>query len=150
MIAWIFAPKVSESGLNTSSTWGWPLQTKIISIKQPWASLIASGWKDVENRTWRTHYRGRLLIHASKRADDISHDEIERRFGDRPPPNLPTGGIVGVTEIVDCVEVSKSRWHVRPNWGFLLINSRPLPFQAWPGALSIRNVPPDLMMLLKL
>jgi hypothetical protein len=34
---------------------------KIISIRQPWASLIVSGLKDVENRTWRTRYRGRVL-----------------------------------------------------------------------------------------
>ena len=37
---------------------------KAISIKQPWASLIAHGIKDIENRTWRTNYRGRVLIHA--------------------------------------------------------------------------------------
>ena len=37
---------------------------KAISIKQPWASLIAHGIKDIENRSWRTNYRGRVLIHA--------------------------------------------------------------------------------------
>lgn len=36
-----------------------------LSVKQPWASLIVCGAKDVENRTWTTPYRGRLLIHAS-------------------------------------------------------------------------------------
>jgi len=39
---------------------------KIISIRQPWAALIVSGIKDVENRTWPTRYRGQLLIHASR------------------------------------------------------------------------------------
>src|SRR5690554_6301238 len=38
---------------------------KALSIKQPWASLIAYGIKDVENRTWKTSYRGRIYIHAS-------------------------------------------------------------------------------------
>ncbi len=38
---------------------------KALSIIQPWASLIATGIKDVENRTWRTNYRGEFLIHAS-------------------------------------------------------------------------------------
>ena len=38
---------------------------KIISVRQPWAWLIVAGHKDIENRTWRTSYRGRLLIHAS-------------------------------------------------------------------------------------
>ena len=39
---------------------------KALSIRQPWAWLIVNGFKDVENRNWRTHWRGRLLIHASK------------------------------------------------------------------------------------
>lgn len=38
---------------------------KALSIKQPWASLIAHGIKDIENRTWATKYRGKVLIHAS-------------------------------------------------------------------------------------
>ena len=38
---------------------------KALTIKQPWASLIASGIKDIENRTWKTHYRGKIYIHAS-------------------------------------------------------------------------------------
>jgi hypothetical protein len=68
---------------------------KIISIKQPWASLIVHGLKDVENRTWPTRYRGPLLIHASQRADDTSATDIERRFGVSLPGELPLGGIVG-------------------------------------------------------
>jgi hypothetical protein len=74
---------------------------KIISIRQPWASLIflAGDPKDVENRTWPTRYRGPVLIHASQRADDVTRDEIERRFGVRPPAVLPLGGIVGIAEI---------------------------------------------------
>src|SRR6267378_3713180 len=54
---------------------------KIISIRQPWASLIVSGVKDVENRTWSTRYRGPVLIHASRTADKISDDEFQARFG---------------------------------------------------------------------
>jgi hypothetical protein len=54
---------------------------KVISIRQPWASLIVIGAKDVENRTWPTRYRGPVLIHASQRADDVSSDAIEHRFG---------------------------------------------------------------------
>lgn len=38
---------------------------KALSIKQPWASLIAHGIKNIENRTWKTHFRGRIYIHAS-------------------------------------------------------------------------------------
>ena len=38
---------------------------KTITIKQPWAQFIAEGIKDIENRTWKTNFRGRVLIHAS-------------------------------------------------------------------------------------
>ena len=37
---------------------------KIITLKQPWASLVAYGIKKYEFRTWKTNYRGKLLIHA--------------------------------------------------------------------------------------
>jgi hypothetical protein len=123
---------------------------KIISIRQPWASLIVEGYKDVENRTWRTFYRGPLLIHASLRADNISSAEIEDRFGVRLDRALPLGGVVGVAELVDCVRSSESRWHAPGCWGFVLRNSRLLPFVKWPGALSLRDAPAELLELLDL
>src|SRR5258707_13548260 len=97
---------------------------KVLSIRQPWAQLVASGVKDVENRTWPTRFRGPVLIHASQRADDVGSDEIERRFGVRPPPVLPLGGIVGVTEIVDCAKAHPSKWYAPAHWAFVLTNSR--------------------------
>jgi len=120
---------------------------KILAIKQPWASLIVHGLKDVENRTWSTRYRGPLLIHASQRRDDVTMDEIERRFGVRLDDELPLGGIVGVTEIVDCVRPHPSRWYFPGCFAFVLANSRPLPFVAWRGALMLRNAPAELVKL---
>ena len=38
---------------------------KAISLKQPFAALVAAGVKQFETRKWRTNYRGPLLIHAS-------------------------------------------------------------------------------------
>ena len=38
---------------------------KAITIRQPWASLIVHGIKDIENRSWQTNFRGRVLIHSS-------------------------------------------------------------------------------------
>lgn len=38
---------------------------KCLSVKQPWASLIASGRKTIELRTWFTKYRGPIIICAS-------------------------------------------------------------------------------------
>ncbi len=42
---------------------------KVITIKQPWATLIAKGYKEYEFRTWKTKYRGDILIHAGKGTD---------------------------------------------------------------------------------
>ena len=38
---------------------------KVIAVRQPWAWLIIHANKDIENRTWATRYRGKLLIQAS-------------------------------------------------------------------------------------
>lgn len=41
---------------------------KVLSVKQPWASLITEGYKTMELRTWKTNYRGPLAIHSSAKA----------------------------------------------------------------------------------
>ena len=45
---------------------------KALTVKQPWATLILAGEKDVENRTRRTNYRGPLAIHVAKTASQPS------------------------------------------------------------------------------
>jgi hypothetical protein len=132
---------------------------KIISIRQPWASLIVTGGKnvqtgvvelkDVENRTWPTRYRGPVLIQAALRADDISSEEIEERFSVRLSCELSLGGIVGVTEIVDCVRPHPSKWYAPAHYAFVLANARPLPFVRWKGALSIRDASAELLDMLE-
>lgn len=42
---------------------------RCITIRQPWATLIALGEKEFETRSWRTAYRGELGIHAGMRID---------------------------------------------------------------------------------
>jgi hypothetical protein len=131
---------------------------KIISIRQPWASLIVTGVKDVENRTWSTRYRGPILIHASQRADSIASDELERRFGEGPPPGPRLGGVVGIAEIVDCVQYHQSKWYAgayvdrhgerKNHWALVLENARTLPFVACKGQLGIRDAPPALLELI--
>ena len=37
---------------------------KVLTIREPWASLIVNGYKKYEFRSWKTNYRGKLLIHA--------------------------------------------------------------------------------------
>lgn len=41
----------------------------VLSVRQPWAYCIIKGYKDLENRTWKTDYRGQLAIHSSSSFD---------------------------------------------------------------------------------
>lgn len=94
---------------------------KALSIKQPWASLIAHGIKDIENRTWKTNFRGRIYIHASGIAvkEKFSALNKEQRFTAETHPNdfkalyfddLPISAIIGEVDIVDCVINHESIW----------------------------------------
>ena len=117
-----------------------------LTIKQPWASLIIGGGKDIENRSWPTTFRGPVLIHASKKRDDDelrAFKALKAARGFKPDwkgqpmlwGNVPCGGVIGVADIVDCVTDSESNWFVG-DYGFVLANPRPLPFFECRGALG--------------
>lgn len=121
---------------------------KALSIRQPWAWLIVNGFKDIENRSWNTKYRGPLLIHAAK---GMTVDEYEFCFlyaRDRlillpTPQALPRGGIVGIADIVGVTDKPLSRWFMGP-LGFELANQKPLPFVPYRGALGLFDVPDEV------
>jgi hypothetical protein len=88
---------------------------KALSIRQPWATLICKGIKNVENRTWKTNYRGKLLIHASsyKCPKDFVYRlplELcsplcnEITYGSIKPDDFISGAIIGYVDLVDCIE----------------------------------------------
>ncbi len=97
---------------------------KAISIRQPWAYLIASGIKDIENRTWKCpeKYIGtRVLIHASAKTLDwdklINYmtyigalDHFTYKWTRKWLEGLQTGAIIGSVEIVECVLNHSSIW----------------------------------------
>jgi Zn ribbon nucleic-acid-binding protein len=93
---------------------------KAISIKQPWASLIAHGIKDIENRTWKTNFRGKIYIHASAKSAGntayLLNDQQNNYFVFNTEnyktfeSNLPYSAIIGEVEIVDCVINHTSIW----------------------------------------
>jgi len=112
---------------------------KILSLLQPWAHLVASGAKDIENRNWPTRYRGPFLVHASRNIDV----EGCRRHG-LQPADLDMGGVVGIAEIVDCVTAHSSRWFEGP-FGFVLRHPHTLPFVKWKGTLGLREAPKALL-----
>lgn len=111
--------------------------SKAFTIKQPWAYLICAGIKDIENRTWKTNYRGRLLIHTSSRVDsqtkplltveqfEIAGDEYRKAIlGDR-------SAIIGSVEVVDCVQNHPSIWAEKGVYNWVLANpvlfEKPIP-----------------------
>ena len=95
---------------------------KAISIKQPWASLIAHGIKDVENRTWKCpeKYIGqRVLIHASaskkegymlKGPMEVALLKSKSVLVDTNFNELPFGAIIGSVKIVGCTVNYLSVW----------------------------------------
>lgn len=73
---------------------------KVITIKQPFASLIAAGIKEYEFRTWKTKYRGEILIHAGKGIDKKAMKKFECYGLD-----YPSGAIIARVNLTDCVTV---------------------------------------------
>lgn len=75
---------------------------KVLSIKNPWASLIINGYKKYEFRSWKTKYRGKVMIHASITPDKKAIDKF-----DNFDLNYKNSYIIGEVEIIDCIEVTK-------------------------------------------
>lgn len=131
---------------------------KALSIAQPWPWVILHCGKLLENRPWRTHYRGPLLVHAGK--SKAWYADAVEVWADAPPelpalPPLPAwadlakGAIVGVVDLIDCVHADDYRgdslW-AGDEWLWVLANPRalaaPVPFR---GALSLFEVPDALI-----
>ena len=101
---------------------------KAISIKNPWATLIFHG-KDIENRTWKTSFRGTVLVHASgkpigKITDLLAQDQFDSLNVNRFAPEwlqllmacrYTNSAIIGTIDIVDCVVNHPSIWAEKTN-----------------------------------
>jgi len=87
---------------------GYAAGMKALTLTQPWASLIALGYKRVETRSWRTHRAvgKELAIHAAKGFPVGAREfaEAERSLG-RLPGRLPLSAMVAVVRLVDCRRV---------------------------------------------
>lgn len=118
---------------------------KALSILQPYAWLIVTGRKDIENRVWRTEYRGPVLIHAGKTYPKRDYEDDAEGVPGYPAREEMIGGIVGIATITGCVSKSDSKWFNGP-WGFTLTNAQALPkLVPMRGALGFFDVPPDVL-----
>lgn len=104
---------------------------KAISLKQPWATMIANEEKTVETRTWPTRYRGDILIVSSK------NPKID---------GLPAGQALCVVELVDCRPMKKEdeqaaqcHWY-NGAWAWVIRNRRPVVPVHIRGTLGIYQV----------
>ncbi|MDA3812364.1 MAG: ASCH domain-containing protein [Spirochaetaceae bacterium] len=121
---------------------------KALSVRQPWANLIVHGIKDVENRSRRTNFRGRILIHSPKIEDkepniislpdrvrslmsfieenstvDMSQVEYVNFLHKTWGPIWDVqhkSAVIGSVEIVDCIDDSSSVWSDFGSWHWIL------------------------------
>lgn len=102
---------------------------KGLSVKQPWANMIASGKKTIETRKWGTDYRGSLLIVSS-----------------RTPRIEPAGCAIAVAKLVDCRLMTKKdeeeaccEWYPGA-YSWVLTNIKQIKPFAVKGQLGIYDV----------
>ena len=76
---------------------------KALTIKEPWASLIINGYKKYEFRSWKTHYRGKILIHTGQKIEK----KMLPRF-QKYNVKYTEGAIIGEAELVDCILVDEN------------------------------------------
>jgi hypothetical protein len=125
---------------------------KCLSVRQPWAQLIALGIKSVENRGehFGPDYVGWLYIHASKLYDNDAEQWIHYNIGDEPIKALeqylplPLGKIIALVYCTGSKFHSNSPWFIGPKC--LVFNSpsrliTPIPYR---GQLGIFNIPDNI------
>lgn len=101
-----------------------------LSIRQPWVERIITGEKPVEFRRWRTDFRGVLILHAAKTADQGG-------------AGLQRGGFVGAARLVRIEELDDG------TYGWHLADAMRLPrFVPGPGRLSLFRPPTSIEGLL--
>jgi hypothetical protein len=81
-----------------------------------------SGIKDVENRSWRTQYRGPMAIHSAKYRPSPGDVAKAEAIGG-PVPFVEwhdLGRIIGRVTLIDCVRDSTSPWAEANCWHWIL------------------------------
>lgn len=91
---------------------------KALSLTQPWATLVVTGEKQIETRSWKPSISGRIAIHASikfpKETRELTNiDPFSTSLADHGIVNpelvnqIPLGSIVGTVEIIGCLPTDK-------------------------------------------
>lgn len=122
---------------------------KALTICQPYAHLILTGEKPVENRRWPTNYQGPLLIHAGKSRSWLGEDDEERY-------PLVFGAIVGRVELAGCWHIDfylkqhpEHADHEHVNGPFCWVVRNPVRFDRpipWRGQQGLFDVPESVLL----
>jgi hypothetical protein len=96
---------------------------KALTIRQPWVDAILAEGKDIENRSWKTNYRGWLAWHAAGAVDRYAR--FPRGYHLPDLDQWECSAICGVARLVDVVSTSRSKWFSGQHGG-KHVDARPL------------------------
>jgi hypothetical protein len=119
---------------------------KTLAIRQPWISLIAEGDKTIEVRSWRTDYRGPLLLVASGKPLVVPIEEEGVDYV------LPAGIQVCIADLIDVRPLRNSElvaaclddvpgFEVAGLYGWHLVNVRQVEPTPHKGRLRLYDTP---------
>lgn len=80
---------------------------KVLSLREPYATLIKEKKKFIETRSWKTNYRGELYIHASKTKitkEDLENEKLMSLIKNK---NFNFSDIICKCNLVDCIYMTK-------------------------------------------
>jgi hypothetical protein len=128
------------------------LEIRGLTVRRPWAACIASGMKSIENRSWRTSYRGLLAIHSSAGPFEetaLFSNAVLEALSRAPGRSFHKGVIVATARLAGCHRAQSAAcdspwcdpdalWH----WEFAEIRPLDLPISA-KGALGLWRLLPE-------
>ena len=129
---------------------------KALSVRQPWAHLIANGEKTIEVRSWQTDYRGKLLICTSL-AEKNSFFNVSKEVGGKENEVLvmPYGVMYCYVDLVDVRKLRMSDFEAavlengfdfRNQYAWVLENPVPVRFNKVYGKLRLFEVEDELIV----
>ena len=122
---------------------------KALSLTQPWATLVATGKKQIETRSWSTRYRGPLYIHAAKGFPPSAREFALQVYGNPAIlPNIPRGAIIARAWLLDVCPTADMWSKISPEearygdytpgrFAWVLTNIKQLEPIPWKGALGL-------------
>lgn len=144
---WLPIPVVEEPTAPIDSLGD--VDVRVLTVRQPWATALVSGGKDVENRQWHTDWRGWVLVHAGLVTETFISADLRRRLHD--PSTLPKGVVLGAIHLDDVrspVRPCCSVWAARGQFHWIHDPSRAIPLVqpvAWKGAQGLCRAPVGLL-----